>query len=116
LWNLLEKWWVGVVFLWLLSGKKCGKCGLWDVLNRTSKFSAQPQQERQRQSRSPSGMTSKKGKCNDKSNGNCEGEMAGDALVVGGGLAAYFEGADEKEDGDGQEGDPAYEAEAVHEG
>ena len=53
---------------------------------------------------------------NHKSNGNCVGEMAGDALVVGGGFAAYFEGADEEEDGDGQEGDPAYEAEAVHEG
>ena len=28
-------------------------------------------------------------------------------LVVGGGFAGYFEGADEEEDGDGEEGDPA---------
>ncbi len=51
-----------------------------------------------------------------KSNRNCHGEISGDGLVVGGGFAAYFEGADEEEDGDGQESDPAYEAEAVHEG
>ena len=31
---------------------------------------------------------------------------AGCSLVVGGGFAGYFEGADEEEDGDGEEGDP----------
>ena len=41
---------------------------------------------------------------------------AGCSLVVGGGFAGYFEGADEEEDGDGEEGDPADEAEAVHKG
>jgi hypothetical protein len=68
-------------------------------------------------------MTSKGGdddKGKDDDNGRttttADCEMAGDCLVVGGGFAACFEGADEEEDGDGQEGDPAYEAEAVHEG
>ena len=64
-------------------------------------------------------MTNKKGKCNCNCNRNCNGngnrnrngnsygnrngyaEMVGDGLVVGGRFAAYFEGADEEEDGDG---------------